>query len=295
MIKYINYFLFGLFFSNCLSSVSSLEDREENIFFKTVIERDRQTLTGSIDPHEETTLQGVGAALSSNPPLYSLVLENCDLKELDIKIIATFLKNSPTLEILNLKGNSIDGQGAQDLGKALATNTSLKHLDVSHNKVSSDGLLGALGSGLLKRETFLDFLSFEGNSFVYVAQEALNPLFSVTMGYLNLDATIELSTIQLGLKSQKRKRILRGLKIPSTDSVVPVIREILPVAYDYGIEIVYFGGRDGKKFSAKKLEPVLDSKTLWLQEKGEIVDPLSLKAPTLMSLASSDEILKYFW
>lgn len=231
-------------------------------------------------------LEELRASLPSSLHLRSLTLKNCGLRTPEVRLVSSFLQETGSLTELSLPYNFIEGEGAQALGTALTHNTSLKRLDVSYNRVSSDDLLEAIGTALNTRGTFLDFLSLENNFFARQDQVALERLFSTKIGFLTLQfaTTIPLTAVIDALHSQKGKGALAGLQIPyksgsDLSRIFSHDLEIYRAAREYGTILYTY-----KPWSSQphKTEGNLQS---FISQNGP--DPLSLVASeAIVSVAS---------
>jgi len=67
--------------------------------------------------------------------LISLDLSGCGIGVSGMYAIANALKENKNLENINLYRNIFDVDGARSLGKVLAINTTLKSIDIGHNRI----------------------------------------------------------------------------------------------------------------------------------------------------------------
>ena len=91
-----------------------------------------------------------------------LTLSNCsfDTPHLMVPIISVYLKNNSTLNILSLPNNQITDNEIATLSEAIAVNTTLKRLDLSHNLISDVWVL----ANSLKNNKSLQELNLSGNN-----------------------------------------------------------------------------------------------------------------------------------
>lgn len=108
------------------------------------------------NPLKDKGVQALGAALSRNVSLKSLVLYHAGMENPGIEALAGVLDSHPALAVLVVDGNGFDDQGAATLAAALGKNKTLSRLSVRFSQLSDIGL--AYLAGALTSNTSLKTL-----------------------------------------------------------------------------------------------------------------------------------------
>jgi Ran GTPase-activating protein (RanGAP) involved in mRNA processing and transport len=77
-------------------------------------------------------------ALSRNTTITELYMRYCRLDDFSVKAIAKALKYNQNLKILDLYGNIISENGAEDLVKAFKSNKTLTNIELGYNDINAD-------------------------------------------------------------------------------------------------------------------------------------------------------------
>lgn len=88
--------------------------------------------------------------------------------------LATALIKNTKLESINLYRNIFDVDGARELGKVLAVNTSLKSIDIGHNRIRKTGLEAIVNGIKANKNSSLETLGIRSN---FINDDALNNMF----------------------------------------------------------------------------------------------------------------------
>ena len=114
----------------------------------------------SNNPLRDKGVQALGAGLSHNTALQSLVLYRVDMENPGIEALAGVLDTHPALAVLVVDGNRFDDQGAATLAAALGKNKTLSRLSVRFSQLSDIGL--AYLASALTSNTSLKSLKISG-------------------------------------------------------------------------------------------------------------------------------------
>lgn len=126
-------------------------------------------------------------ALSLNVSLQALKLQNCSLKEYEIKLLAVFIKIHPTLIYLHLDDNPFSDEGLYSIVAALKYNTHIEHLSLINTNLTDKGAT-ALCTLLLKRA--LKSLHLEKNVFSIETIERFKQLMDASKIIITFDEPI---------------------------------------------------------------------------------------------------------
>ncbi|KAF9926889.1 hypothetical protein BGZ67_007894 [Mortierella alpina] len=147
----------------------------------------------------------------------------------DLELLERALKTS-TRTILNLKYNSIGGDGAKALAEALKINSAPATLNLHYNQIRDDGAK-ALSEALKTRST-LTTLDLSDNSIGHKGSRALAEalktnktltilyLYSIAIGHSGDTALIELGTNNNSIGDDGAKALTEALKTNSTLIIV---------------------------------------------------------------------------
>jgi hypothetical protein len=90
--------------------------------------------------------------------------------------LANALKENSTLETINLYRNIFDVDGARELGKVLAVNSTLKSIDLGHNRIRKTGLEAIVNGIKANKNSSIEALGIRAN---FINDDAFNNLFEV--------------------------------------------------------------------------------------------------------------------
>jgi Ran GTPase-activating protein (RanGAP) involved in mRNA processing and transport len=105
-------------------------------------------------------------ALERRPTLTKLGLRWCALGREEARLLGTVMRNSPSLQSLDLACSDLGSTGLEELALALYRNTSIKELDLSGNNLDDMESAGLLRE-ILRRNKTITTLALSDNRFGY--------------------------------------------------------------------------------------------------------------------------------
>ena len=153
------------------SSILILQAIKENSKLKAL------NLNGNKMTGEVT--EDLASVIKNNSNLEQLYLANNDLKTSSILILQALKENSK-LKALNLNGNNMTGQVAEDLASVIKNNSNLEQLYLANNNLKTSSILILQA---LKNNSRLQILDFDNN---YMTGETAEDLASVIKSNSNL-------------------------------------------------------------------------------------------------------------
>lgn len=142
-------------------------------------------------------------ALSTNTRLQYLVLQNQNLTNASIRILATVLARNRGIRVLNLSYNEFDADGITHLSRALMRNKRLTHLVLDGSYIGDDGVQ-SIAQALMSNKT-LEHISLKStglttSSLSYFSQAIAR---NKTLTFLNVSSNSRISsTACISLKSK---------------------------------------------------------------------------------------------
>ncbi|CAE7806033.1 NLRC3 [Symbiodinium microadriaticum] len=110
---------------------------------------------------QDVPLDAPAVGLLARARLTTLKLGGCSLRDVGAVVVASALKNHPTLEMLSLCFNGITDRGALALAECLSGNGSLEHFDLRFNHIGCQGAMALAGA--LNENTKLTVLDLLAN------------------------------------------------------------------------------------------------------------------------------------